>query len=199
MSLEQPAPAVHGGVAQVVGGAKAIQVVEQAEGILITEKFRGSGANLVNIDGEQFVNEREPRDVEAAAIIKECVAKAHPVFEGLQPRGVMDWDYYGPVIAHFFFEGQDTPDETMAAAFALCHSAPPGGYAAGTMIGSYRFGEGMFIVNTRNVLGNLDRHPAADRLMLNLVRYAAGSAGEPLAALPGDFDEQIKAIGYKTE
>ncbi len=45
---------------------------EQAEGILITEKFRGSGANLVNIDGQQFVNEREPRDVEAAAIIKEC-------------------------------------------------------------------------------------------------------------------------------
>ena len=39
---------------------------EQAEGILITEKFRGAGANLVNIDGQQFVNEREPRDVEAA-------------------------------------------------------------------------------------------------------------------------------------
>jgi succinate dehydrogenase/fumarate reductase flavoprotein subunit len=46
---------------------------EQAEGILITEKFRGAGANLVNIDGQQFVNEREPRDVEAAAIIKECI------------------------------------------------------------------------------------------------------------------------------
>jgi aspartate oxidase len=45
---------------------------EQAEGILITEKFRGSGANLVNIEGNQFVNEREPRDVEAASIIKEC-------------------------------------------------------------------------------------------------------------------------------
>jgi succinate dehydrogenase/fumarate reductase flavoprotein subunit len=45
---------------------------EQAEGLLITEKFRGAGANLVNIDGEQFVYEREPRDVEAAAIIREC-------------------------------------------------------------------------------------------------------------------------------
>jgi len=46
---------------------------EQAEGILITEKFRGAGANLVNVEGNQFVNEREPRDVEAASIIKECV------------------------------------------------------------------------------------------------------------------------------
>jgi succinate dehydrogenase/fumarate reductase flavoprotein subunit len=48
---------------------------EQAEGILITEKFRGAGANLVNIDGNQFVNEREPRDVEAASIIKECIVE----------------------------------------------------------------------------------------------------------------------------
>ncbi len=48
---------------------------EQAEGILITEKFRGSGANLVNIEGNQFVNEREPRDVEAASIIKECIVE----------------------------------------------------------------------------------------------------------------------------
>ncbi|MGD8395781.1 MAG: FAD-binding protein [Candidatus Eiseniibacteriota bacterium] len=52
---------------------------EQAEGILITEKFRGSGANLVNVDGDQFVNEREPRDVEAASIIKECVHEAKGV------------------------------------------------------------------------------------------------------------------------
>jgi len=44
---------------------------EQAEGILITEKFRGAGANLLNIKSEQFVFEREPRDVEAAAIIRE--------------------------------------------------------------------------------------------------------------------------------
>jgi succinate dehydrogenase/fumarate reductase flavoprotein subunit len=45
---------------------------EQAEGILITEKFRGAGSNLLNVEGNQFVFEREPRDVEAASIIKEC-------------------------------------------------------------------------------------------------------------------------------
>jgi len=48
---------------------------EQAEGLLITEKFRGAGANLVNIKGEQFVFEREPRDVEAASIIRETSAE----------------------------------------------------------------------------------------------------------------------------
>jgi len=52
---------------------------EQAEGILITEKFRGAGANILNVDGEQFVNEREPRDVEAGAFIKECLVKGKGV------------------------------------------------------------------------------------------------------------------------
>ena len=127
---------------------------------------------------------------------KECVAKTHPILEGLQPRGVMDWDYYGPVISHYFFEGQDTPDDVVVAAFALCHSAPPGGYAAGIMLGSYRFGQGLFIVNTLNVLGNLDRHPAADRLMLNLINYAAGQLAETAASLPADFERQLEAIGY---
>lgn len=46
---------------------------EQAEGLLISEKFRGAGAHLLNIDGEQFVFEREPRDACAASIIRECI------------------------------------------------------------------------------------------------------------------------------
>lgn len=47
---------------------------EQLEGLLITEKFRAAGGNVLNIDGEQFVYEREPRDIEASAFIRECVA-----------------------------------------------------------------------------------------------------------------------------
>jgi succinate dehydrogenase / fumarate reductase flavoprotein subunit/L-aspartate oxidase len=52
---------------------------EQAEGLLITEKFRGAGANVLNIDGEQFVYEREPRDVESAAFIRECLERGKGV------------------------------------------------------------------------------------------------------------------------
>jgi succinate dehydrogenase/fumarate reductase flavoprotein subunit len=48
---------------------------EQAEGLLITEKFRGAGANLVNINGLQFVNEREPRDIESSCCIRECLER----------------------------------------------------------------------------------------------------------------------------
>ena len=46
---------------------------EQIEGWLITERFRSEGSDIINANGEKFVNEREPRDVEAARFIKECL------------------------------------------------------------------------------------------------------------------------------
>ncbi|MFC2061543.1 FAD-binding protein [Elusimicrobiota bacterium] len=45
---------------------------EQNVGLLITEKMRGAGAQVLNIDGEQFVYPLEPRDVESATLIREC-------------------------------------------------------------------------------------------------------------------------------
>ncbi len=45
---------------------------QQILGQLVTEKTRGLGAQPVNRHGEQFVFPLEPRDVEAAAFIREC-------------------------------------------------------------------------------------------------------------------------------
>jgi succinate dehydrogenase / fumarate reductase flavoprotein subunit len=45
---------------------------EQIMGLLITEKCRGLGAQLVNKDGNRFIYELETRDAESAAIIREC-------------------------------------------------------------------------------------------------------------------------------
>jgi len=45
---------------------------ELISGQLITEKMRSLGAQLVNVDGEQFVNELETRDAVSSAIIREC-------------------------------------------------------------------------------------------------------------------------------
>jgi len=126
---------------------------------------------------------------------KECVAKAHPIFDSLQGRGILDWYYYGQVTPHHLFEGQETPDDIAAAAFAMGYSTP-GGYASGILLGSYRFGEGRFVLNTFPVLENLDAHPAADRLLLNLIGYAAGFVQAPLSELPSGFDAQLRAIGY---
>ncbi len=45
---------------------------EQIAGFLVTEKIRGAGGQPLNKDGELFVFPREPRDIESAAIIREC-------------------------------------------------------------------------------------------------------------------------------
>jgi succinate dehydrogenase / fumarate reductase flavoprotein subunit len=45
---------------------------EQILGQLVTEKVRGLGAQVCNVNGEQFVYPLETRDVESAAIIREC-------------------------------------------------------------------------------------------------------------------------------
>jgi len=48
---------------------------EQNVGLLITEKVRGLGAHVLNIDGEQFCFPLEPRDVESAELIQEAMDK----------------------------------------------------------------------------------------------------------------------------
>jgi succinate dehydrogenase / fumarate reductase flavoprotein subunit len=50
------------------GAAYPMQIFGQ----LVTEKMRSLGAQLVNVDGEQFIHPLETRDVVASAIIREC-------------------------------------------------------------------------------------------------------------------------------
>jgi hypothetical protein len=126
---------------------------------------------------------------------KECVAKPHPVFDGLQGNGMLDWYYYGPVWPHYMFDGQDTPSEVIAAAFATGYDKE-GGSPSGVLLGTYKLGAGQFIVNTFPILNNIDRHPVADRLLLNLIQYAMDSAHGPATPLPGDFEGWLKSVHY---
>ncbi|MGD0730846.1 MAG: sugar-binding domain-containing protein [Terracidiphilus sp.] len=126
---------------------------------------------------------------------KECVAKPHPVFEGLQGNGRLDWYYYGPVWPRYVFEGQDTPNEVMAAAFSAGYDQE-GGAPSGFLLGAYKLGAGQFIVNAFPILENIDKHPCADRLLLNLIQYASGSAQGPAAPLPNDFEDWLKSVHY---
>ncbi len=52
---------------------------EQIGGFLITEKIRGAGGQPINKFGELFVWPREPRDVESAAFIRECLERKNGI------------------------------------------------------------------------------------------------------------------------
>ena len=64
------------------------------------------------------------------------------------------------------------------------------------MLGAYPLGAGKVLLNTFNILDQVDKHPAADRLLLNLMAYAAESTKGPPARLPDDFETFIKELGY---
>lgn len=61
---------------------------EQIVGLLVTEKVRNLGAQPVNKLGNQFVNPLEPRDVETAAIIRECYERDKGIETPTGMRGV---------------------------------------------------------------------------------------------------------------
>jgi len=134
---------------------------EQVEGLLITEKFRGAGANVTNIEGKQFVNEREPRDVEAAACIRECLVQGmgvptptgrlgvwldSPMIDILSGDGTVAREFPGKFIL-FKRHGIDITKEPMLVYPTLhyqngglkidshCETSIPGLYAAGEVTG----------------------------------------------------------------
>ncbi len=118
-------------------------------------------------------------------------AKTHPLFEGLPAGGLMDYTFYRELIPDAAFAGIETPREAVAGAInAAC------GYSSGLFVATYTLGEGAFVVNALPVRESLGSHPAAERLLRNMLRWAAPDAAKPPAALPADFEAHLKAIGY---
>jgi hypothetical protein len=93
------------------------------------------------------------------------------------------------------FEGQDPPDDAVAAAFGPGNSAG-NGYNSGILTGVYSLGSGRFLINTLRILENLNANPAADRLLLNMIRTAATVGKNPRTDRPPDFEKRLKEIGY---
>ena len=59
-----------------------------------------------------------------------------------------------------------------------------------------RLGAGRFILNSLRVRENLGSHFAAEWLLRNMLNYAAQGTDKPIAELPVNFDEQLKAMGF---
>ena len=60
----------------------------------------------------------------------------------------------------------------------------------------YRLRAGRFVLNTLHIREHLGRQPVAERLLRNMLRFAAQETTQPPAALPPDFAETLKTFGY---
>ena len=111
--------------------------------------------------------------------LKDEWAKAHPIFDGLPAGGLMDNTFYREIIPDAAWIGQDPPLEAIAGAIKASQD-----YSSGLMVAAYNLGAGRFILNTLLIRDNLGRHPVAERLLRNMLRYAAGTSRSPLPKYP---------------
>jgi hypothetical protein len=100
--------------------------------------------------------------------LKDEWAKRHPIFDGLPAGGLMDYTFYREIIPDLVLSGQDPPAEAVAGAIKASQD-----YSSGLMLAIHKFGAGRIVLNTLLIRENLGTHPPADRLLLNLLRYAA--------------------------
>jgi hypothetical protein len=118
-------------------------------------------------------------------------ARQHPIFEGLPAGGLMDYSCYRELIPDAVFAGIEPVAEPVAGGIDASD-----GYQSGLMVAVCKFGAGEFILNTLLIRENLGKVPQAERLLRNMLRFAAWDSARPLAGLPADFGEQLRAMGY---
>ena len=100
--------------------------------------------------------------------LKDEWAKRHPIFDGLPSGGLMDYTFYREIIPDVVLSGQDPPAEAVDGAIKASQD-----YSSGLMVAVYESGTGRFILSTLLIRENLATNPAAERLLRNLLNYAA--------------------------
>jgi hypothetical protein len=118
-------------------------------------------------------------------------AKTHSIFDGLPAGDLMDYTFYRDIIPDTAWVDQDVPFEVVAGAINTSID-----YSAGLLVSVHSLGAGRFILNTLLIRENLGQNPAADRLLVNMLRYAARDVDKPAVALPADFERQLKTLGF---
>jgi hypothetical protein len=101
-------------------------------------------------------------------------AKPHPIFAGLQAGGLMDYSYYRELIPDVVLAGIEPPADPVAGAINASW-----GYQSGLLVAVYKLGEGEFILNTLLIREHLGEVPQAERLLRNMLRFAARETTKP--------------------
>ncbi len=193
---------------------------EQIAGYLITEKIRGAGGQPLNIDGELFVFPREPRDVEASALMRECLEYKKgiitpsgrcgvwldsPLIEMIQGEGYVNKQF--PAMHHQFIRyGIDIIKEPMLVYPSLHYQN--GGIEINkktetNIPGLYVAGEASGGVHGRNrLMGNsvLDYNVFGRRAGRAAAHYAKSvKLGKLTLQHIDDYENQIRAARIKTD
>jgi hypothetical protein len=104
---------------------------------------------------------------------KECAAANAQVFEGLG-LGCVDSVRYGQTFPHSAIETERTPEDVICPAFQTGFYGYAGGYGCMHTMAGFAAGSGRIYFNSFALEALAGKHPAADMLLLNYVRYLTG-------------------------
>jgi len=144
------------------------------------ERLIAGGATAVFLRPEVFQRGEDPvgrlalepkgalRGIHGWLYLKDEWAKEHPVFDGLPAGGLMDYSVYREVIPDLVLSGQAPPDDAISGAIKASQD-----YDSGLMVSMYRKGDGRVLLSTLRVRENLPQSPVAERLLRNMLTWAA--------------------------
>jgi hypothetical protein len=116
--------------------------------------------------------------------------RRHPILSGLPCGGLMDFTFYRDIISDRAYVGMEPPHVAVAGAINTSFD-----YWAGLSLAIHKLVAGEFILNTLHIRKNLGTDPVAERILRNLLNYAAANTSEPPRPLPKDFDESLAERG----
>jgi len=131
-------------------------------------------------------------DVYGWLYLRDEWAKRHALLDGLPASGLMDYGYWRELIPDLLLCGQEPPAEAVVGAIKASQD-----YQSGLSLVVHRLGAGRFVVNTLRIKEHLGRHPAAERLLRNLISDAVAHVQGELAPLPADWAEVRKRVGME--
>ena len=135
-----------------------------------------SGANAVFLDTD-FLSENNAllrriagdnagvRFIRGSIYHHDHICVSHPLFDGLQAAGVLEFDKYGALYPTSIYTGVNKPTKTVCAAMRMdtAFSTP------GLSVGEYACGAGRYVLNNFRVSEAVGRHPYADKMLANFV------------------------------
>ncbi|MEI6071694.1 MAG: sugar-binding domain-containing protein [Verrucomicrobiae bacterium] len=156
--------------------------LEEGAHLLVVKLVSGSGGcrlRLSSWETDALTRFHSPKlnrlDFVSGFYHRDDWARRHPIFDGL-PTGLLDWATYRNIVPHDGKCLQDLgdPDEVVCGALQTCYA-----YKSGPYVAVYRHGAGQIVMNTLNIRENLGKDPVADRLLRNLLKYAAAKPYQP--------------------
>ncbi len=119
-------------------------------------------------------------------------AKEHPVFAGLPAGGILDYTFYRDIISSTVFRGLEPPVEAICGAIQT--SGGGDDYRSDLVVASCKFGAGRVILNSLKIREHLGAVPAAERLLRNLLNFAAEGIDQPIADLSPALAAEVHAL-----